>query len=263
MKCITLLSDFGLRDASVASVKGFLLQQLPHVPIIDISHDVEPFHLQQAAYLLVSAYRNFPTGTCHLLLIDLFGNKDNRIILAEHDGQYFICPDNGLLTIAFGNAIKNVWNCFETEHGITFKLWLEKALVTIEQLQQKGTTNIGFNTCVLKSSVKNFSPVIEADYVECQVIHIDRYENVIINITSNQFEAICNGREFRIAFTRNEYINKISKHFNDVANGQKLCRFNAAGYLEIAINGGKAAGLFGFKLSGSSTIYHTIKIHFL
>jgi S-adenosyl-L-methionine hydrolase (adenosine-forming) len=262
MKCITLLSDFGLRDASVASVKGFLLQQLPEVQVVDISHDVEPFHMQQAAYLLVSAFRNFPLGTCHLLLIDIFANKDNRMILAEHNGQYFICSDNGLLTIAFGNSTAKVWNCFESEQGITFKEWLGKAISIIAQLQNKLATELGLSACTLKSSVKNFSPVIEADYVECQVIHIDRYENVVINMTNEQFEAIGKGREFNIAFTRNEYIDKISRHFNDVPYGQKLCRFNAAGYLEIAINGGNAAGLFGFKLSGSSTIYHTIKIHF-
>ena len=84
MGCITLLSDFGLADASVASAKGILIQHKPLANIIDISHQVEPFHLQQAAYLLLAAYSNFPKGTCHVLLFDIFSDNTPTMLLCEN-----------------------------------------------------------------------------------------------------------------------------------------------------------------------------------
>ena len=113
MACITLLSDFGLQDASVAIAKGILMQHAPGLPIFDISHDIKPFHSGQAAYLLSSAYKNFPAGTCHILLFDLFSETNPRLVLCEHMDSYFLAPDNGLLPLALGNETSNALQCFE------------------------------------------------------------------------------------------------------------------------------------------------------
>ena len=99
--------------------------------------------------------------------------------------------------------------------------------------------------------------------MECQVIHIDRYENVVINVTKQQFEDIGKGRNFRISFMRDEEITEISTHYHNVKPGEKLCRFNNNGYLEIAINRGQAASLFGLTLYREQHLfYNTIKIFF-
>ncbi len=262
MACVTLLSDFGLQDASVASVKGILLQQGPTLPIVDISHLTEPFHLQQAAYLLVSAYRNFPPGSCHVILLDIFSEKTPRLLLAEKDGHYFLSPDNGLLSIAFGTDIEKVWNCYELKAPGIFKDWMRRIAELVKELQTKKAAELKLEVYELKNLTKNFQPLIKPDHVECQVIHIDRYENVIINITEQQFHQFRNGRHFRIQFMRDEEITEISRHYNDVREGEKLCRFNSNGYMEIALNRSKAAGLFGLRLSGESNIYYTIKIFF-
>ena len=87
MGFITLLSDFGLQDASVASVKGVLAQHLPEARIIDISHELEPFYLQQAAYLLLSSYKSFPQHTCHILLFDVFYDATPKLVICEKDGH--------------------------------------------------------------------------------------------------------------------------------------------------------------------------------
>src|SRR2546423_1818667 len=102
MPCITLLSDFGLQDASVAIARGILMQHCPGHPIIDISHEVKPFYTAQAAYLISSACKNFPAATCHVLLFDLFSDAMPRLALYESDGHYFLTPDNGLLPLALG-----------------------------------------------------------------------------------------------------------------------------------------------------------------
>ena len=263
MGCITLLSDFGLQDASVAAAKGKLMQHVPAAAIVDISHLTEPFHLQQAAYLLLSAYRHFPLRTCHVLLFDVFSEKTPRLVLSEHDGHYFLAPDNGVLSLAFGEKVNKVWQCFELVTPGVFGDWLNAIGEVIAQLQHKQPAELGLTDCTLKNAPHHWLPKIDDDVIECHVIHIDRYENVIVNLTQEQFEAYRNDRPFRIQFMRDEELNHISTHFYNVGDGQKLCRFNGTGFLEIAINRGKAASLFGFKLFREKhLIYNSIKIFF-
>lgn len=262
MGFITLLSDFGLQDASVASAKGILLQQVPQTTIVDITHLVEPFHLQQAAYLLAASYKNFPPGTCHILLFDVFSEHTPSLILCEKDGHYFLAPDNGILSLAFGTVPANVWKCFELQPAGVFKDWLTETGKIAAALQTRQPQTLGLPPYELKHAPQHLRPKIDGNTVECHVIHIDRFENVVINITREQFEKIGRNRPFRIQFIREE-VSSISTHYNNVREGEKLCRFNQTGYLEIAINRGKAATLFGLKLNREQhLIYSTIKIFF-
>jgi S-adenosyl-L-methionine hydrolase (adenosine-forming) len=261
--CITLLSDFGLADASVASAKGILTQYMPGTPIIDISHQVEPFHLQQAAYLLLAAYRNFPKGTCHILLFDIFSESTPKLLLCEKDGHFFLAPDNGVLALALGRNIDRVSLYHEFGAEETIADWFKRAGALAATLQEKAPEDLQLPTCELRVAPHHWQPKVEPNAVECHVIHIDRFENVILNITKDQFEKIGRHRPFRIIFTRNEEITELSNHYNDVKAGEKLCRFNSTGYLEISINRGKAASLFALKLHREQHLmYNTIKIYF-
>ena len=114
---------------------------------------------------------------------------------------------------------------------------------------------------------RHLRPVLDNNSIEGQIIFIDSFENVIVNITHEQFEEQRKGRSFRIVFTRNEMIDRISESYADVPEGEKLALFNSAGYLEIAINKGNAAGLFGLKGFSEKTrqgqlSYQTIKVYF-
>jgi S-adenosylmethionine hydrolase len=116
-------------------------------------------------------------------------------------------------------------------------------------------------------------PINDDNILEGQIIYIDNFENVIVNITRKQFEKQRRGRKFKILFLRDETINKISKSYADVHEGEKLAFFNSADFLEIAVNKGNAAGLFGLKgfsdkasrssvIMQSKLMYQTVKIHF-
>jgi S-adenosylmethionine hydrolase len=114
---------------------------------------------------------------------------------------------------------------------------------------------------------RHLRPVLENNSIEGQIIFIDSFENVIVNITREQFEEQRKGRSFRIVFKRDEVIDRISESYADVAEGEKLALFNSAGYLEIAINKGNAAGLFGLKgfsekLRQGQLSYQTIRVYF-
>ena len=114
-------------------------------------------------------------------------------------------------------------------------------------------------------------PVFGDNWIEGQIIFIDHFENVIVNITREEFEERRKGRSFRIVFKRDEVIDKISESYADVSEGEKLALFNSAGYLEIAIQKGNAAGLFGLQgfseqsqnqYLQSRLFYQTIRVYF-
>jgi len=116
-------------------------------------------------------------------------------------------------------------------------------------------------------------PLLDNNWIEGQIIFIDNFENVIVNITHEQFEEQRKGRSFRIVFKRDEMIDRISESYADVNEGEKLALFNSAGYLEIAINKGNAAGLFGLKgfsekarqvsnMMQNQLPYQTIRVYF-
>lgn len=113
------------------------------------------------------------------------------------------------------------------------------------------------------------------NWIEGQIIFIDNFENVIVNISKEEFEEQRKGRKFSIVFKRDESIEKISETYADVPEGEKVALFNAAGYLEIAINKGNAAGLFGLQgfserqqkvlqvqFSNNHIFYQTVKVYF-
>lgn len=263
MNGITLLSDFGLLDATLANVKGTLMQYIPHTTMVDISHQVEPFHRHQAAYLLASCYKSFSPSTYHVVLFDLFYQKNADILLGEIDGQYVIAPDNGLLSLAFGSKLNKVWLCGKVNADKGLKGWLQHVGRLLQQLLESTPETLALEETTLKQSPSNWLPLIKEKSIECHIIHIDRFENVILNITKAEFEEARNNRKFIISFMNNMEINTLSVHYTDVKEGDKLCRFNASGFLEIAINRGKAASLFGFQLrQDKHLIYNTINIKF-
>lgn len=97
-------------------------------------------------------------------------------------------------------------------------------------------------------------PVTGPDYIRGSVIHLDNYENVIININYFLFEKVRNNRSFGVFFKRHDPITVISRHYAEVAPGEILCLFNSADYLEIAINMGKAATMLGLKVDDNIQI---------
>ena len=140
-------------------------------------------------------------------------------------------------------------------------------LVQGESIQNIGMPDISY------TEKNHLRPLLDNNWIEGQIIFIDNFENVIVNITHEQFEQQRKGRSFRIVFKRDEVIDRISETYADVQAGEKLALFNSAGYLEIAINKGNAAGLFGLKgfsekSSKAETIlqnqlfYQTVRVYF-
>jgi len=245
---LTLTSDIGQQDYLVGAIKGQLLQMSADFRIVDISHQLLPFNYPQAAYVTRNAIKHFPPHTFHIVLVNLFENKPQQLLLAYHNEQYILCADNGLLTmiletkpeIVIGLPLektepRNTLHCVKVMGEAILKLSQGISLASI------GQPDVPFNE---KNALR---PLLGENWIEGQIIFIDNFENVVVNITRDQFEDQRKGRSFRIVFKRDEMIDRIGETYADVPEGEKLALFNSAGYLEIAVNKGNAAGLFGLQ----------------
>ena len=263
MPLITLTSDFGIQNHALASVKGRILSGFPDASIIDITHTINGFNLQQTAYVFRQAYRHFPHGSFHFILSELYAHPSRQLLYAFEHGQHIFCADNGLLTMLFNDKPIQIFRLTEPIRPYNLisvtDLFLSAVstvldqhndgmeIVTVDEIQIKHTALASYNN----------------DMLEAQVLYIDHFGNVVVNVTRHQFDEARRGRKFTILFMRYAEINTISEHYNDVPEGDNLCLFNSADFLELAVNHGNAARLFGFKESNDQSLfYNTIKIFF-
>jgi S-adenosylmethionine hydrolase len=263
MPIITLTSDFGIENHALASVKGRIYSSIPSPEIIDISHRHTGFNLQQTVYVFKQAYRFFPIGTFHYILSDLYAHPSKQLLYAYEYGQHIFCADNGFMTMLFDDKPIQLYKITDKINPYNFlsvtDLFISITSTLLHDVKS-GLENIAVDQIVVKQAHYAF---YNNNMLEAQVIYIDHFGNVVLNVTHKQFEEIRKGRSFRILFMRDEEINKISEHYNDVEEGEKLCLFNTAEYLEIAINKGNASRLFGFQESDDRTLfYNTIKLFF-
>ncbi len=257
MALITFTSDFGKEDHYAAAVKARILKVNPNIQIIDISHEVEPFNLSHGAYVIKSAFREFPVGTVHLIAVDTFMRKWGAVAmkLEEH---YFVGPDNGILSLISNerpsivvdtNKLKNLQTTFPAKDlyaGIAANLASNKSIQDLGPLKEDWTQ-------LLNRQIKATKSLIAGN-----VIRVDTYGNLITNIPKHEFENILklNGNNnFEIKLGR-EKMAQLHTSYHNVEPGECFCIFNSLGMLEIGINSGNASNLLGL------TFDNPVSIHF-
>ncbi len=274
MPLLTLTSDIGQQDFIAGAIKGKIIQATNNFAIVEITHQLPPFNYPQAAYVCRNVIKSFSPGTYHLVLVNLFDEKPEHLLLAEHNGHIIGCADNGLLTMILEEVpqkvVALVLDKAQQKNTLYCTSVFAKAFsdhATGKNLETIGDINVSIR-------VKNpLRALLGNNWIEGQIIFIDNFENVVVNISKDEFEEQRKGRSFKIVFKRDEVIDKISESYADVAEGEKLALFNSANYLEIAINKGNAAGLFGLQgfsenqyaqnqYQNNRLFYQMIKVYF-
>ncbi len=274
MPILTLTSDIGHKDFLVGAVKGQILQVNDAFRIVDISHDLTPFNYPQAAYVCRNAIRHFPEESFHMILMNLYHTKPEYLLVARYGQQFLGIADNGLLSMIAEGVPEEITAIPLDRTQNRNTLYCAKIMAEAFTDLLSGITLQKLGDPSISIQVKNpLKPLLGNNYIEGQIIFIDHFENVIVNITREEFEEQRRGRSFKIVFKRDEVIDKISETYADVNEGEKLALFNAASYLEIAINKGNAAGLFGLQgyseksvsqaqFMSSRLYYQTVRILF-
>jgi S-adenosylmethionine hydrolase len=255
MAIITLTTDLGDKDIYQAALKGSILKLLPTASIVDITHNVSAFNVQQAGFILKNSFHYFPDGTVHLIGIDTVFNKDTKYLAVYYKKHFFVGSDNGIFSLMFDADPEEVVeiNIMQDLKFLHFPLAdiFVKAACHLADNGKLG--DIGLPVSSIEKKM-NLQPVIEKNQIRGAVIYIDAFQNVITNITKEFFNRVQQGRNFTLSFKRNETINHLSWYYNEVPEGEKLCLFGISDHLEIAINKGNASGLLGLSLGDTVII---------
>lgn len=247
MGIITLTTDLGHRDFYQAALKGSIISLLPEVRLVDISHEIPSFNIQNAAFIIQNAYHYFPKDTVHLIGIDTVFQEGSRYIAMKYNGHYFVGADNGIFSIILGEEKAEELIEIEIMQDLRFLHFpLADVLVKAACHIASGIAIQELGPAIEAPLQKvTLSPILESNLIKGHVSYIDSFGNVISNISKDLFNKVQRGRNFVLHFKRNETIEKMSWHYNEVSEGEKLCLFGISNYLEIAINKGNASQLLG------------------
>lgn len=242
MGFLTFLSDFGTTDHYVAAVKAKILTLNPEQQIVDISHHVEPFNIPHGYHVLNSVFQDFPPGTVHLVAIDTHAAKNGRYQAARYKGHYFVCADNGLLSLLIDGEPDQLID-LPPQPGSSSPA--RDIMVPAAVALAKGTPMAEIGELATDMvQLLNRQLRLNDHSVIGHVVHIDHYGNLITDITRESVDAIGHGRPFTIHFAR-EVISQISNRFSQPEDGDCVVLFNRQGFLTIGINKGNAAELLG------------------
>lgn len=242
---ITLATDFGTRDHFVGSMKGVILSINPAATIVDIAHDLPPHDVESAAFLIGCAYRDFPKMSIHVVVVDPGVGGLRRPILAMNDWGCFLAPDNGLLTSIYQQSKRvhvrhlTATQYFKASPGQTFHG--RDIFAPVAAWLSKGVEPAKFGDVIADAVRLDLpEPKAEGKRLIGRVASIDRFGNLITNITTKHLEA-GGGPTARWRITvKQAKIEGISAFYAERPGGDPQAVINSSGHLEIACYGTNA-----------------------
>ncbi len=252
---ITLTTDFGTRDGYVGAMIGVIVRQCPTARIFTITHDVKPQDIIGGSWALRNAWRWFPRETIHVAVVDPGVGTDRRPVLVRAGGHTFIGPDNGLITGAIAGTMIDVARVIEnpkarapetsaTFHGRDIFAWAAGWLLCGHEWPAVGGPIRPHNLV----HPPDESPRVRKDKrgtsIQGRALLADRFGNLITSIFGTLIDEAMGPRsipEVRVNGTPVRF----GRTFGDVDEGESIAYVGSGGQLEIAINGGSAAEVFG------------------
>ncbi len=241
---ISIITDFGEKDGWVGTMKGVILGINPEARIVDISHQITPGDILEASLVLQASFPFFPQGTVHLCVVDPGVGSTRRAIVVATSGYTFVGPDNGLFTPIYQRGdfraieITNRDLFYspqpsETFHGrdifapvaahLSRGLAMEKVGPQIEDLIK----------------IELPSPLVGPREIRGEVIHIDRFGNLITNISKEFFEKKIQNSLFELRI-RERVLKSLSRSYADAPQGELLAHWGSWDHLELSVNQGSA-----------------------
>jgi S-adenosylmethionine hydrolase len=255
---ITLTTDFGTSDHLVGSMKGVILNINPAARIVDLNHSVVPCDILDGALSIANAYRYFPSRTIHVVIVDPGVGTERRPILVSGEKQFFVAPDNGVLSMIFERESCTVRHITAahyflnpvspTFHGRDIFAptagWLSKAFQT-EAFGEVVTDFVRFTMPKAKSSGQAVKGVI---------LRVDAFGNLMTNLTAEDIPiGALGGGAIKLAVNGKQVL-KFGQTFASGNPGEPIAVLGSAGYVEIAVNRGNAARTLGVNRGAEVTL---------
>lgn len=247
---ITLTTDFGLADPFVGIMKGVILGSAPEARLVDITHEIRSYDVLEAAFLIDAAFRYFPEGTVHVVVVDPGVGSPRRPLAAAAQGHLFVAPDNGVLSYVLDQEpsapppaihwINNRRLCLEsvsrTFHGRDVFAPVAAHLARGVPIESVGPR--------IEDVVMHAFPRLrrEGATLVAAILHVDKFGNIVTNLRR---EHLGDG-DFTIRVA-GRTITRLCSTFSEAGPGELFVVEGSTGYLEIALNQGSAADRLGVK----------------
>lgn len=255
-RILTLTTDFGTRDAYVASLKGVILGLAPEVSLVDISHAIDPHDVMEAAFVLRNAVEFFPAGSIHLAVVDPGVGSDRRPVALRAGDRWFVGPDNGLFSLVLNGrgpdelvaldrpAYWRTPSPSPTFHGRDLFAPIAAHLALGVPLGHLGSA---------LSALKPLHwalPIDDQQGIQGWVVHVDRFGNCITNVARTLFDERRRNRAVK-CYVGSTILTGVARTYADTPAGEPLLLFDSSDRLEIAVNSGNAAELLGIRKGAS------------
>jgi S-adenosyl-L-methionine hydrolase (adenosine-forming) len=243
---ITLTTDFGENDYFVAAMKGVIYSINPSVDVVDITHQIPPHDIYNAAFTLLCCAKEFPRNTIHLVVVDPGVGSTRRPIIVMADEHHFVGPDNGVFSYVYQRQEVHRIVHFTAEHyfrtpvSTTFHgrdvfapcaAYISKQ-VEWRMLGEEIADPVRFSTPA--------PTLISGRQIRGSVIHVDHFGNLITNITGDELTAERIEAGPRVRVGKHEAVRFLT-HFAEAGPNELFAYFGSAGFLELAVNRQSAA----------------------
>lgn len=260
---VTLTTDFGLADHYVGTMKGVLLNRCPHAQLIDVSHEIPPFAIAAGAYTISQAAPYFPAGTIHVIVVDPGVGTPRKPILVEALGQFFVAPDNGVLTLicaqdrsttAWEITNRSLWMPApsNTFHGRDIFAPVAGALAA----RIAGSGEVGPHLERIEKLPGLQPEQIDKETWRGTILSVDHFGNVITSFRAGSFPQIAN-QPFTLEAGERE-IRDFRATFGGAAPDCCFAYVGSGGYIEIGINQRSAAAFLGVRVGETALLRVTI-----
>ncbi len=246
---ITLLTDFGLRDHYVAAMKGVILGISPGARIVDISHQVAPYSIAEAAYTLSQAWRCFPKGTTHIAVVDPGVGSSRRAIAVDAEGHRFITPDNGLPSLILdsvrGYKVREITASRYFRQPVSNTFHGRDIFAPVAAHLANGLVFSKLGEALSDPVIGTFAKPIPNGVNKWlgTILHIDSFGNIITNFSESEFVRM-EHKPFKLGIHKG-VIKHFSRSYASSVPGQLFALWGSSGYLEVSINQSNAAFALG------------------
>ena len=242
---ITLTTDFGMSSPYVAQMKGVILSVNPEIVIVDVSHQVAPQDVRQAALILDEISPRFPDGTAHVCVVDPGVGTDRKIVFVQLATQFFIAPDNGVLSrvVRRGSPCRTLalTYCGLWRHPVSNTFHGRDIMAPVAAHFVSGAAPESFGAPIDQLHWLDWpEPQVRGQEIRGCVLYADSFGNLITNIRHDLVESLGSARDLRIQCS-GATICGVVRTYGQADTGSLVALIGSSGQLEIAVVQGNAA----------------------
>jgi len=250
MPIITLTTDYGTQDGYVGALKGAILSVAPTVRIVDITHEIEPYSVLHGALVLKQVWPWFPPGTVHLCVVDPGVGTSRGVLVASFGERFVVAPDNGLLTLVARSescdAMYFAANPKFFHESVSPTFHGRDVLAPIAAHLANGISIAEFGPRTERMTRLELpEPLVSPTLIRGHVLHVDRFGTLVTNVDGTVLRSPTSDSEPWVVVVDGVEIGAIRTTFGDVEPGNPVALIGSSGFLEIAVNQGRAVDRFG------------------